>query len=460
MTKKKIKINTLTWTSENAGIFDYTSKDVTKTVLNIQKEDLYIIRNSKHKIYSIQKHTEIKKDDIVFFRLRYSKKYNAYEIINPIVKMKYKSKNIEGLNEKMWLVLKSSNGIYEINNDEYYLMENDIIKLGRKKYAIIKKNVILQKNNIFYKDNNNSKCRQIFNIKLNNKKYCQKEIYSEENIENEQTKEIQKIKNKGNNFENIITVESSKKNKNDDITLDKSKINEAEKSKLNNENIDSSISISNTKNFNNDGYNNDEDCRICFGGNSTKENPKLKLCNCHSYIHYNCLKYFLKQNITINENDKSTVISYTCERFNCEVCEKPYPLRFQIQFDKNKEPITYYLIDGLQLPEDTNYMILESLTYVKNKKNYKNIYVIKLTGDDITIGRNNKNDIIDTDISMSRFHAVLKFNKETGNITLENESKFGTLVLVKNNIKLSDNKKIYLQIGRTFITAEQKDKND
>ena len=84
-----------------------------------------------------------------------------------------------------------------------------------------------------------------------------------------------------------------------------------------------------------------------------------------------------------NENDKSTVISYTCERFNCEVCEKPYPLRFQIQFDKNKEPITYYLIDGLELPEDTDYMILESLTYVKNKKNYKNIYVIKLTGDDI-----------------------------------------------------------------------------
>ena len=105
-------------------------------------------------------------------------------------------------------------------------------------------------------------------------------------------------------------------------------------------------------------------------------------------------------------------------------------------------------------------MILESLTYVKNKKNYKNIYVIKLTGDDITIGRNNKNDIIDTDISMSRFHAVLKFNKETGNITLENKSKYGTLVLVKNNIKLSDNKKIYLQIGRTFITAEQKDEND
>ena len=209
--------------------------------------------------------------------------------------------------------------------------------------------------------------------------------------------------------------------------------------------------ISDVKSIDNDGYNNDEDCRICFGRDSTKENPKLKLCNCHSYIHYNCLKYFLKQNITINENDKSTVISYTCERFNCEVCEKPYPLRFQIQFDKNKEPITYYLIDGLELPEDTDYMILESLTYVKNKKNYKNIYVIKLTGDDITIGGNDKNDIIDTDIS--EYHSVLKFNKETGNITLENKSKYGTLVLVKNNIKLIDGKKIYFQVGNKFFST-------
>ena len=102
-------------------------------------------------------------------------------------------------------------------------------------------------------------------------------------------------------------------------------------------------------------------------------------------------------------------------------------------------------------------MILESLTYIKDKKNYKNIYVIKLTGDEISIGRNNKNDIIDIDISVSRFHASLKFNKEKGNITLENKSKFGTSILVKNNIKLTDNKKIYLQVGRSFITAVQKD---
>ena len=454
MTKKTLNILCFVWNSDNSGIFDYNCKDIAKIFHTTKNDILYYTRSIHNKINTIKKHNQIKKDDIVLFKIRYSKKYNAYEIINPIRKMKYNFKNAEELNNKIWLVMKSSkNCLYEVNNDEYYLKENDIIKFGRKKYIIIKKNVILENNNILSKDNtnyNNNNYEQIFNIKLNSNQYCQKIINVDSNIE--QNNEIKELEGKKNKEYLQIIQEEKKEDKSDDITVDKSQDGKSDDGNYK--------TISDVKSIDNDGYNNDEDCRICFGRDSTKENPKLKLCNCHSYIHYNCLKYFLKQNITINENDKSTVISYTCERFNCEVCEKPYPLRFQIQFDKNKEPITYYLIDGLQLPEDTNYMILESLTYVKNKKNYKNIYVIKLTGDDITIGRNNKNDIIDTDISMSRFHAVLKFNKETGNITLENKSKYGTLVLVKNNIKLTDNKKIYLQIGRTFITAEQKDKND
>ena len=451
MTKKTLNILCFVWNSDNSGIFDYNCKDIAKIFHTTKNDILYYTRSIHNKINTIKKHNQIKKDDIVLFKIRYSKKYNAYEIINPIRKMKYNFKNAEELNNKIWLVMKSSkNCLYEVNNDEYYLKENDIIKFGRKKYMIIKKNVILENNNILSKDNinyNNNNYEQIFNIKLNRDQYCQKIINVDSNIE--QNNEIKELEGKKNKEYLQIIQEEKKEDKSDDITMDKSQDGKSDDGNYK--------TISDVKSIDNDGYNNDEDCRICFGRDSTKENPKLKLCNCHSYIHYNCLKYFLKQNITINENDKSTVISYTCERFNCEVCEKPYPLRFQIQFDKNKEPITYYLIDGLQLPEDTNYMILESLTCVKEKQNYKNVYVIKLTGDDITIGRNNKNDIIDTDISMSRFHAVLKFNKETGNITLENKSKYGTLVLVKNNIKLTDNKKIYLQVGRSFITAMQKD---
>ena len=37
----------------------------------------------------------------------------------------------------------TKNCLYEINNNEYYLNENDIIKFGRKKYLIIKKKILI-----------------------------------------------------------------------------------------------------------------------------------------------------------------------------------------------------------------------------------------------------------------------------------------------------------------------------
>ena len=61
---------------------------------------------------------------------------------------------------------------------------------------------------------------------------------------------------------------------------------------------------------------------------------------------------------------KGNVISYFCERFNCEVCRCPYPLRFQIPGNKYKR--MYYLID-LAMPVEFNYMILESLDNIRNK---------------------------------------------------------------------------------------------
>ena len=37
-------------------------------------------------------------------------------------------------------------------------------------------------------------------------------------------------------------------------------------------------------------FDENERCRICFNSESTKENPKLRLCSCKDYIHLECLK--------------------------------------------------------------------------------------------------------------------------------------------------------------------------
>jgi len=109
-------------------------------------------------------------------------------------------------------------------------------------------------------------------------------------------------------------------------------------------------------------------------------------------------------NVKVTENSKKTVITYAYSKFNCDICLKPYQSRFSIpEFDR-----TYELID-LNLPEEKDYICLESLDYIKDNNNIKNVHIIQLNDEEINIGRANYNDIIDEDISVSRDHAVLKY---------------------------------------------------
>ena len=317
--------------------------------------------------------------------------------------------NINKLDNKMWLVMPSIGETkYDISNKPYYLMENDIIKVGRMKYEVIKMNIPIAENN-----------------------------------SNEELNIVNSINRKfGPVFKDIILKEAQYSPEIKEKNLEQSNDSVSFKS------IESNSS-------GNEGFEEKVDCRICFCSGSTKENPKLKICKCHTYIHYLCLKMFLKTNMQISENLCGTVRSYKSTKFNCEVCEQPFPLKFKIKYSDNNIK-TYCLVDGLELPEDTNYLILESLTHVKEKKNIKNIFVMKLMNEEYSFGRKEENDFVDTDISISRKHAIFKFNKDNGLVTIVNQSRFGVLILIKNNLKLTNDEKINFQVGGTFITAEQK----
>ena len=102
---------------------------------------------------------------------------------------------------------------------------------------------------------------------------------------------------------------------------------------------------------------------------------------------------------------------------------------------------------------DCDYIILESLNQMKDNCNIKSIHVIKLTGENITIGRGHESDVRINDISVSRSHACLKYDSNTGGLLLRDlRSKFGTLVLLKRPLTIKE-RKIHLQIGRTYIEA-------
>ena len=220
-----------TYKTDNRGIFDYTDSEVFEVNHTTNEKDIYYCRSKESDaISTCESQIEANKESIILFRARKNKK-RQYEIINVVKKkMKKTENNINSLDSKMWLVFKSeTKGKYENKNKPYYLRENDIIKFGRKKYEIIK-----------------------INIPIINELYFEKNNVSEINQKH------------GPVF---------------DISLKP-------------EQYCNEIIVQNNLSITDDGYEPEDDCRICFGSESTEANPKLKLCHCNTYIHYNCLKTF------------------------------------------------------------------------------------------------------------------------------------------------------------------------
>lgn len=109
--------------------------------------------------------------------------------------------------------------------------------------------------------------------------------------------------------------------------------------------------------------------------------------------------------------------------------------------------------------EFNNYLILETLTLDASKSKY--IFLVSLDkSGQIKIGRGLINDIVLSDMSVSRIHCL--FIIEGKNIYIQdNNSKFGTLILIQTpNLKLIEDLPLYLQIGRTYLNFEIKEKSN
>ena len=192
-------------------------------------------------------------------------------------------------------------------------------------------------------------------------------------------------------------------------------------------------------------------CKICLCGENDDENDIfIHLCKCSGSIekiHLSCLKSWMRTKLERFNKKRNNFIF---KRFNCEICNQPYPLNF-----KYKDKI-YSLLD-LKIPSiNSNYIILESLNQLKDKNNIKNIQLIQLKEDsNVSIGRSIDSEIRVIDISVSRNHGFLSLRN--GKIYLfDYKSKFGTLVLLKDKIYLKNNLSfLNLQIGRTFIKINE-----
>jgi hypothetical protein len=196
---------------------------------------------------------------------------------------------------------------------------------------------------------------------------------------------------------------------------------------------------------NNQNIENQEKCRICYSTDNTEDNPMISVCKCKGSmnLHFECLKLWLNSQLIKTDFKGQLGVSYTVKKFNCELCHEPYPLTIKI---KNK---LYNLLNYV-IPEGQNYVVLQSLNSIKENEYPLNIHVLMFIENETnyTLGRGHDSDIRISDISVSRNHARI-FMKNRKYYMEDMNSKFGTLVLAKNDVSLSNHN--IFQIGRTLI---------
>ncbi|MCQ2821356.1 MAG: E3 ubiquitin-protein ligase MARCH [archaeon] len=135
-----LSLFTKTWIRDSHGLYDYESTQ-TKN-LNAVLADSVIIVRKRHDIKTLATLADLD-DEEMLINVKYER-LDEYTLENQVqFAMEPTEKNIIDLSNKIWYVLKcdemaSGNSAQTVTNtnEDYYLCKNDIIKLGRVKYAL------------------------------------------------------------------------------------------------------------------------------------------------------------------------------------------------------------------------------------------------------------------------------------------------------------------------------------
>ena len=193
------------------------------------------------------------------------------------------------------------------------------------------------------------------------------------------------------------------------------------------------------------------ECRYCLSTDicddkDSIDNKQLFPCKCIGStggVHFQCLKTWIKHKIVSKSNNNTA--TYQWKKLECEVCKQP--LQRQIKYnDEFHELIT---VEKPTCP----YIMLERISPSDQKSSTLSL-IVPTDHEPIRLGRGHQCDLRISDISVSRVHALMKY-KDGRFLLFDNESKFGTLIVLKNNYQIQSDKAA-IQIGRTVFTFVQK----
>ena len=303
----------------------------------------------------------------------------------------------------------------------------NLIDIDQNLDQIIKENINIKRSMSFTMNKNNQNCLSLslnsFN-KINN---------------------IKNINLNNNSSKKKVKKTKTKKSKKDD----KNKGNSKKKEKLKPNQIEKEIDKDTIKPQ--EKKEKGKICRICLSGEDNPvRNPLICPCTCKGsmkFIHYFCLKNWLNLKI---ESDlgygrdieiEQPTITYSTKDISCELCKTKLP-----DYIKHKGKI--YNVSFYK-PKYNKFIVLESIR--DDNRRTKFIHIIPLNRRQIIkIGRLNNCDLSLPDLSISRVHCCMYI--ESGQLFLENNSKFGTKILVQNSkLTMSPQYPLCIEVQKTYL---------
>ncbi len=139
-------------------------------------------------------------------------------------------------------------------------------------------------------------------------------------------------------------------------------------------------------------------CRICLCEDNTDDLQLISICKCAGtmqFIHTSCLKEWIDSKKKFKRSERVT--TYLWKGLTCELCKARFPDLIPLKSGIFQELVQY------DVPA-SDFMVIESVTL----QDLKIIHVIDMNHSKmVKIGRENDCDIKVTDISVSRYHAVI-----------------------------------------------------
>ena len=181
-------------------------------------------------------------------------------------------------------------------------------------------------------------------------------------------------------------------------------------------------------------------CRICLGNEIDNPlDPMITPCKCKgsmSYVHLECLRHWINHNIKVIENLNYTIFSWNS--LKCELCNSSLP--FAICYNNS-----LYELIKFKIPKKP-YIILEN-----SSKKVDSILVLSFSKvNSFDIGRHSTSRIRINEISISRHHSVISWDK--GSVYIQDtNSKYGTLILMQKPISLVLGEFFKLQYGKFLM---------